>query len=845
MNETSQRVPAPTVDAQAKPAAVVVRYHYADGILLEGDTGPHADAIEKAGPRWRWSRSLRKWGIPRTRGRMMSSDQVERYARGLIVAGVPHVRLQFHDPKPEDVRGFDDALEERKARALDRAQRVEERADLLEGAEDARRRVDDAERDAAPHEKPCVVLRRMFELAREGRELQVRITGEVPNGWRGRTPDGPATGGWLERLLAAAAANGRKTAHCRQVLDQAGYMPGSESVLCKGDRVITDKGRATVQKVRSQYVELRFDRAVRWANGPQYVLRIVYSRVWVAKATVEQHQGSGPSPERSVPEVSSAVAAGSRSPLATMVAKHRDPKRYTVLQIIDALAEAERLGVGSKLVQYFRATRREVDVERAYGRARAIVAFERDGRLWSPPLEQFDGVEGRDHQAACEQEEAAQDDDVACWPDPEAFEILAAVASRQLFGQDGAQGDMGSFADEARKALAALMVRRILGAKDATRHDPEPEPKTVDVVPFEADAPVAQTIVEDASGVELHREGEEAPEPCGGKSTLETLVEDAARRAEEWEQWERPQVLRKSDARELMQVYREAASRGEVTKRRFNAAFRRLHPGQVLPRSPRSLTVTRQGGKLEALIRGPKGWVYGVELPVETDEQVALVALLRQVEQDAGEAGTIEACSPPAKRSKRALEVGVEVLAKSDGNGDTVLDGNEIDAVPVQDEILVSRSGEQEAVPTVRPGLAEIEVEEWTWGTTDMRKLRAAVGICSRGAVLLWAHGPRVFGSTNHYGRSRYIAVPRAISCDFATPWSSHRTRRFAAVEGARSDRLVDSGGFAPTTGPRRPFAPRPAPERCRRGRALRQQSEARPSSTRTGTTWFCPDRGR
>src|SRR5690606_126657 len=79
----------------ATPAEVVVRYRYNDGILLEGETYPHKDRIKKAQPRWRWFRSLRKWGVPRTRDRILWRYQVEEYARGLERAGVPNVRTDY------------------------------------------------------------------------------------------------------------------------------------------------------------------------------------------------------------------------------------------------------------------------------------------------------------------------------------------------------------------------------------------------------------------------------------------------------------------------------------------------------------------------------------------------------------------------------------------------------------------------------------------------------------------------------------------------------------------------------------------------------------------------------
>ncbi|WP_266214530.1 DUF3560 domain-containing protein [Paraliomyxa miuraensis] len=769
-----------------KPSEVVVRYRYADGILLEGDSYPHKEAVKKSHPRWRWFRSLRKWGAPRTRDRALSRYQVEEYARGLRAAGVPNVRVDYQEPMPEHVRDFGEVVEERKERALDRAERLEERADRLEGeaaaeygkhravldripfgqpilvghhsegrhrrdleradasmrrsveaskgAKDARRQAKAAEHGAAQHEKPGFALRRVVELGKEARELQVKITGEVPTGWRGHDPGGPATGEWLAQLQTFAEENRQKMAHYRRVLDEAGYMPSSQAVLRKGDRVLTDKGGAVVQKPLSQHVELRFDHAVRWTSGPQYVKRAVYSRVWVPKATVERNQAQGSSSSTEAPKASSGAAAGSPGPLTMLVTKHRDAaKRYTVQQIIDALVEAERLGVGEKLARYFRATLKDQDVQRAYGRARGIVAFERDG--WPPsPLrgqtygaQDFGGLlESLDHEPTVAQLLA----ELQAFPErmqpitgarhSNWFRTLIRETANLLgnhhneYERKVAQGqaatpDFARMAMEALVAKAAHKLHELRLVQDPSLYDPKSDPKDVYPRLCEIDSETARKILVDVFKIDFHPEDEEdeAAELCKGEITLETLAEGAAQRAEEERaRKEQERAQRQADARELLKVHREAASRGEVTKGRFNAAYWRLHPGFEKPaRSRRALMMTERDGKVVAVVRGPIDMAFGVRLPGGTDEQAAIAALMRQVAQEAGEAVAGEAVAgevaTPGKTTKkgkpstkakssakaeRTTKVDVEALAKKLGLGDSKLNGHEIHPILVEAE---------------------------------------------------------------------------------------------------------------------------------------------------------------
>ncbi|MCX4239220.1 hypothetical protein [Paraliomyxa miuraensis] len=412
-----------------------------------------------------------------------------------------------------------------------------------------------------------------------------------------------------------------------------------------------------------------------------------------------------------------------------LVAKHRDAaKRYTVQQIIDALVEAERLGVGEKLARYFRATLEDQDVQRAYGRARGIVAFERDG--WPPsPLrgptygaQDFGGLlESLDHEPTVAQLLA----ELRAFPErmqPIAgprhsnwFRTLIRETTNLLgnhhneYERKVAQGqaatpDFARMAMEVLVAKAARKLHELRQVQDPALYDPKSDPKDVYPRLCEIDSETARKILVDVFEIDFHPEDEEdeAAELCKGEITLETLAEGAAQRAEEErKQKEQERAEREADARELLKVHREAASRGEVTKGRFNAAYWRLHPGFEKPaRSRRGLAVAKKGEQVLAVVRGPMDMAFGVRLPAGTDEQAAIAALMGQVAQEAGEAAAGEVATPgkttkkgkPSTKAKSTAkaepttQVDVEGLAKKLGVGDTALNGNEIHPILMEAE---------------------------------------------------------------------------------------------------------------------------------------------------------------
>lgn len=707
---------------KAEPPEVVVRYRYSDGILLEGDTYPHKDAIKKAQPRWRWFRSLRKWGVPRTRERVLSSYQVEEHARGLEKAGVPNVRVDYQEPRPEDVRDFGEVIEERNERALDRAERLEDRAERLEGqaaAEHRKRRAigdaipmgqpilvghhsearhrRDIERmktamgreveaiDAAEHargqaaaakhsvaqqESPRFALRRLLELAKEARGLEVKITGETPSGWRGEIPRGPATGEWLARLQTAAEENRKKTEHYRRVLDEAGYMPSSSSVLRVGDRVLTDKHPGEVRKVLSQLVEIQFDRAVRYSYGKGFenVQRLAYDRVWVPKATIEARKAPASVPATSPassPSLTPVPAAPAKPAVdvEAIAAKHgmsrdRVGDGYTLHA---ALVEAERLGEGSRMARYLQETthRRPDDVQKALGRARGVVALERD--TWPPPPLRGDtyGKQGfmglllslEKDPVVAELLETAR-----TWPsrmkgitgvDTEhwfprmatrAQHIVVDHADGYLWKLARGEPPTPALAQAARDALVASARRRLdelREALDPVLYDPKSSPQEVYPRLCKIDTDAARKVLEQVFGVRFEDDAE-AYQLCEGNTTLDAIAKRAAALDEQRAvESAAAKAVRQADARALIQVYDDAFEHDTVTRRRFNLAYWRRHPELRAWQRPRhALTVTSKPFAVEATVRGPKeSWFY-VALPAGTEEQAAVDALLRELEKE-------------------------------------------------------------------------------------------------------------------------------------------------------------------------------------------------------------------
>ena len=213
--------------------------------------------------------------------------------------------------------------------------------------------------------------------------------------------------------------------------------------------------------------------------------------------------------------------------------------------------------------------------------------------------------------------------------------------------------------------------------------------------------PAARRVLEDLFGIDFDAEDEDGTisPRCDDGTAPEILGERAAKRAAaQRARREHERAFRHLDARALMRVGREAASRGEVTKGRFNTAYRRLHPGfERAAWRQRALVLTHQGRRIEATVRGPKGVEFSVSLPAEADERAVIAALLRRIEMAARAAGTRQptARTEPTPRAARGPKVDVEALSKEGAIGTTATTASaaseEISAVMREIEQVASR----------------------------------------------------------------------------------------------------------------------------------------------------------
>ena len=267
--EPAPEVAASAADESQGEAPLRVVYSYPSGILICGETYPHRDAIKGLRTkRFKYSRRLPDdcaWYVPRTRDRHASRSSIEQIATELQRAtGLP-VAIDYTPADPSALT----SMEEREAALAERSEarvdRLETRAEKKRGESEAayarskdiadripfgqpvlvdhysakrhRRDLDKigsgmrksfelevesealktrakaSERAAKQRQDPNFAQRRIEELQTELRSLDVTLTGEAPEDWRGLMPHGPATGDYKTQLEVRRA----------EILDQLGY----------------------------------------------------------------------------------------------------------------------------------------------------------------------------------------------------------------------------------------------------------------------------------------------------------------------------------------------------------------------------------------------------------------------------------------------------------------------------------------------------------------------------------------------------------------------------------------------------------------------------------------------
>jgi len=268
-DEPPAEAAAAAADDSDNEAPLRVVYSYEAGILICGDTYPHRQAIKSLRhKRFKFSRRLPDdcaWYVPRSRDRHASRALVEQIAAELREATGVAVDVDYTAVDPGALTSMDareaaaaDRAEARIDRLESRAQRRQAESDsaysrskaLVEGipfgqpilvdhysakrhrrdlekfekgqrksfalqdeAKQLQRQAKASERTAAQRKDPNFAQRRIAELSTELRGLDVTLTGQMPKGWRGLIPEGPATGEYKTQLQV------RRT----EILDQLDY----------------------------------------------------------------------------------------------------------------------------------------------------------------------------------------------------------------------------------------------------------------------------------------------------------------------------------------------------------------------------------------------------------------------------------------------------------------------------------------------------------------------------------------------------------------------------------------------------------------------------------------------
>lgn len=514
----------------------------------------------------------------------------------------------------------------------------------------------------AKSQTPSFAIRRLKELTAERRKVEVVLTGKTPKGWRGEVPHGPAGGDYGERLKLRRAELDNQISFYRATVEKD-HVPITPEMVTAGkvrvgDVVMTEFGPARVGRLRKSSILAQHRR------GPNSA---PFSRVWVPRSLLAEREGTASPPSSAARKKLSKDQKNKG--LLEITAKHKITPEESwpqILRVKAVLVDAERQGLGAEMFTWLRQNQiqRSDTVGEAYGYARGVVAFERGS--WPPPptrgsyygKDHFNGLlSSLKHHAAIEELVRV----AKAWPQ-EMEELtkgryrfwfndgrIAALALQSIHDlrlslmADVVRGArptlaMARQARDSAVASATSQLARLKTLLDPSLYDPSSSAEEVYPRLCEIDPEGAGRVLNEVFGVEFPDDQKRAAYSlCGGDTTLAKVKEKATEEAEDRrERKAELAALRHADARDLIAIRADASQRGELTPRRFNAAYKRLHPKLTSEeRRRRSMTLRRTTSGIQATVRGPRD--AGFTGPsVKGDEGDAIAALWTLVKEAAG-----------------------------------------------------------------------------------------------------------------------------------------------------------------------------------------------------------------
>ncbi|MFD7161568.1 DUF3560 domain-containing protein [Kribbella sp. NPDC059898] len=127
------------IDAERERPVIRLTHSHAEGTLAEGTTRGDGSAEVFKAQRWRWSRLLGMWHVPRSRDRLAKLWEINAAKQALEAAGfVVEVDVDEQSPRSVEQREADlaESAEARAARLQNRAQRQRAAADSAAEASD-------------------------------------------------------------------------------------------------------------------------------------------------------------------------------------------------------------------------------------------------------------------------------------------------------------------------------------------------------------------------------------------------------------------------------------------------------------------------------------------------------------------------------------------------------------------------------------------------------------------------------------------------------------------------------------------------------------------------------------